>query len=223
LEMALKGQEEVEKLVKDTVIQGCALPQEWLKLSRQWLQSWEEIGGAATGVSNPILTQSRQYMESACAGAEPLLKASEEAFRTGFSVYERFSWSLMERRKSDAQTALFCAMGKWIADGVPQPGGVFREFVKGCYQENLLIQNRMKLGRRRVDLKKIRCPVLNIFAEGDHIIPPQSSRAFNTAISSPDKTLLPFPAGGHVGMTVGAQAGVALWPRVVGWLAERSG
>lgn len=136
--------------------------------------------------------------------------------------YVQFSWSLLENRQSHGQAELFCAMEQWIADGIPQPGGVFREFVKGCYQENLLIQNRMKLGQRLVDLRSIRCPVLNIFAEGDHIVPPQSSRAFNTAISSQDKTLLPFAAGGHVGMTIGAHARSALWPKVVDWLVERS-
>ncbi len=89
LEAALNGQEEAERLVKDTVSQGYALPQAWLKLSREWLQSWEEIGGSAMGISNPVLTQSRQCMEAACGGTEPLIRASEEAFRAGFSVYEK--------------------------------------------------------------------------------------------------------------------------------------
>ncbi len=89
LETALKGQEEAESLIKDTVGQGYAIPQEWLKLSRRWLQSWEEIGGVTTGISNPVLAQSRQCMEAVCAGTEPLLKASETAFCTGFSAYEK--------------------------------------------------------------------------------------------------------------------------------------
>ena len=89
LEVALKGQEETEKLIKETITQGHAIPKEWLKVSRQWLQAWDEIGGVSSGTPNPMLTWSKQYMESVCGGAEPLLKASEEAFRTGFSQYEK--------------------------------------------------------------------------------------------------------------------------------------
>ncbi len=135
--------------------------------------------------------------------------------------YVQFSWGLSENGLNDEKIELFCAMEKWISEGIPQPGEVFREFVKGCYQENLLIQNRMRLGQRLIDLRKIRCPVLNVIAEGDHIIPPKSSRAFNKVISSKDQMVLGFPSG-HVGLTVGSQARTALWPKVVQWLVERS-
>jgi hypothetical protein len=89
LEVALKGQEETEKLIKEAITQGYAIPKEWVKLSRQWLQAWDEIGGVSSGIPNPLLTWSKQYMEAVCGGAEPLLKASEEAFNTGFSFYEK--------------------------------------------------------------------------------------------------------------------------------------
>lgn len=135
--------------------------------------------------------------------------------------YVQFSWGLAENNLVDEKIELFLAMEKWIADGIPQPGEVFREFVKNCYQENLLIQNRMKLGQRLIDLKNIRCPVLNVIAEADHIIPPDSSRSFNKVIASKDQSVLGFPSG-HVGLTVGSQARTALWPKAVDWLVERS-
>jgi hypothetical protein len=89
LEAALKGQEEIERLIKEAITQGYAIPKEWFKLSRQWLQAWEEIGESASGTSNPLLTWTNQCAEAICGGAEPLLKASEEAFHTGFSTYEK--------------------------------------------------------------------------------------------------------------------------------------
>ncbi len=135
--------------------------------------------------------------------------------------YVQFSWGLSENGQDDEKIELFCAMEKWLSEGIPQPGEVFREFVKGCYQENLLIQNRMKLGKKLIDLRKIQCSALNVIAESDHIIPPDSSRPFNKAISSKDRMVLGFPSG-HVGLTVGSQAGRALWPKVVDWLVERS-
>lgn len=89
LEVALKGQEETERLIKEAITQGHAIPKEWLRLSRQWLQAWEEAAGATSGMPNPWLTWTKQCAEASCGGAEPLLKASEEAFNTGFSTYEK--------------------------------------------------------------------------------------------------------------------------------------
>jgi len=89
IEVALKGQEETEKLINEAITQGYAIPKEWLKMSKQWLQAWDEIGGVSSGVPNPMLAFSKQCAEAACGGAEPLFKASEEAFRTGFSIYEK--------------------------------------------------------------------------------------------------------------------------------------
>ena len=73
LEVALKGQEETEELIKEAITQGYAIPKEWLKLSRQWLQAWDEIGGISSGTPNPWLTWSKQYTEAVCGSAEPLL------------------------------------------------------------------------------------------------------------------------------------------------------
>ena len=63
-------------------------------------------------------------------------------------------------------------MEKWLNDNIPVPGEVFREFIKYCYQENLLVRNKLKIKGRLVDLKKIECPVLNLIAEKDHLVPP---------------------------------------------------
>ena len=45
----------------------------------------------------------------------------------------------------------FIRMEKWIFDSPDLPGETFRQFVKDCYQNNLLIQSKMELGGRRVD------------------------------------------------------------------------
>jgi hypothetical protein len=87
LELALKGQEETEKASRNAAGQAFAVPKEWLKLSRQWLQAWDEIAGMS-GTPNPWLTWSKQCTEACCAGAEPMLKAAEETFQTGYTFYE---------------------------------------------------------------------------------------------------------------------------------------
>ena len=70
-------------------------------------------------------------------------------------------------------------MEKWIFDSPDVPGETFRQFVKDCYQQNLLIQNKMKLGGRRVNLRKITMPLLNIYGGTDHLVPPEACESLD--------------------------------------------
>jgi len=72
-----------------------------------------------------------------------------------------------------------------------------------------------------VDLKRIDMPVLNVFAEQDHLVPPACSRALKGAISSTDYTEKSFPVG-HIGMYVSSRSQRELSPIIANWLQERS-
>ena len=89
LEMALRGQEEMEKLMREATKPGFAMWNEWLRHSRQWVQALPEITGGDTGVPNPWLTWSKECTETACGAADLLLRATEELFNSGFSLYEK--------------------------------------------------------------------------------------------------------------------------------------
>ncbi|HMQ16370.1 MAG TPA: class III poly(R)-hydroxyalkanoic acid synthase subunit PhaC [Phycisphaerae bacterium] len=115
----------------------------------------------------------------------------------------------------------FFAMETWLNDNIPVAGEVFREFVKYMFQKNQLIRGELEVAGERVDLKKIACPVLNLIAQNDHLVPPNQSLTFNDVVSSADRRLITFPAG-HIGMAVGGKAHRDLWPTVCDWLAERS-
>jgi polyhydroxyalkanoate synthase len=115
----------------------------------------------------------------------------------------------------------FFAMETWLNDNIPVAGEMFRQFVKYCMQENRLIQGRLRVGEKRVDLGNIACPVLNLTAQQDHLVPCGQSLPFNDAVRSTDRKAINFPAG-HIGLAVGSKANRELWPRVVDWLADRS-
>lgn len=115
----------------------------------------------------------------------------------------------------------FFAMETWLNDNIPVAGEVFRQFVKYCFQQNLLMKGRLAIGNERVDLKSITCPVLNLIAEHDHLVLPSQSLPFNDAVSSTDRQVIEFPAG-HIGMAVGSKAHRDLWPAVCAWLEQRS-
>jgi poly[(R)-3-hydroxyalkanoate] polymerase subunit PhaC len=115
----------------------------------------------------------------------------------------------------------FMAMETWLNDNIPVAGETFRQFVKDCFQKNLLIKGELEIGDELVDLGKIECPILNLTAQHDHLVPCGQSLPFNDAVNSKDRKSMNFPAG-HIGMAVGSKAHRNLWPEVCEWLAERS-
>ena len=119
----------------------------------------------------------------------------------------------------DNETELmnFLRMEKWIFDSPDQAGETFRQFMKDFYQGNKLIKGEIKIGDKGVDLKNIRMPVLNIYAEQDHLVPPASSLALEKYCGSEDYKAFSFPTG-HIGMYVSGKVQRDLPPAIATWL-----
>lgn len=128
--------------------------------------------------------------------------------------------SILNAADKEAQLLNFLRMEFWIADSPDQAGACFRQFIKDLYQENKLIKGTLELGGKTVDLKNITMPLLNIYAEADHLVPPDSSIALNDLVASCDKTLTKF-SGGHIGVFVGSKSQKELAPGIGAWLRER--
>ena len=116
----------------------------------------------------------------------------------------------------------FLRMEKWIFDSPDQAGEAFRQFIKDFYQGNKLVKGEVEIGGERVDLKSIRMPILNIFAEQDHLVPPSASRPLRDAVGTRDYTELSFK-GGHIGIYVSSRAQREVPGAVHDWLTARPG
>lgn len=115
----------------------------------------------------------------------------------------------------------FLHMETWLNDNIAVPGEVYREFAKYLFQQNLLTQNKFPVGKHIVNLKNITCPLLNLMATKDDLVPCSQSEPLNDLVSSKDKRLIKFEAG-HIGLAVGGRAQKELWPEATRWIAERS-
>ena len=122
----------------------------------------------------------------------------------------------------------FFATETWLYDSPPVIGEIYREFVEYCYKQNLLVQNKMKIKDNTnkdnndnvtvINLKNITIPFLNVVAQKDDLVAPESSKALNVALTeSHDKKLMEFNSG-HVGLMIGKQAHRELWPKVGQWI-----
>ncbi|RKZ70142.1 MAG: class III poly(R)-hydroxyalkanoic acid synthase subunit PhaC [Gammaproteobacteria bacterium] len=114
----------------------------------------------------------------------------------------------------------FLRMEKWIFDSPDQAGESFRQFLKDFYQKNKLIKGELELGNHRVDMKDINMPVLNVYAEKDHLVPPSASKPLKHATSSKDYSEITFK-GGHIGIYVSGRAKKQISPAIGEWLNDR--
>jgi polyhydroxyalkanoate synthase subunit PhaC len=128
---------------------------------------------------------------------------------------------LWERLDDESFLDDYFAMEGWLNDNIPVPGEVYRQFVKYLYQQNRLVKNQMPVGKHTVNLKNITCPVLNLMATKDDLVPCAQSKPLIDLVGSKDKKNIEFSAG-HIGLAVGSRAQKELWPQVCDWLAERS-
>lgn len=115
----------------------------------------------------------------------------------------------------------FLRMEKWIFDSPDQAGEAWRQFIKDFYQGNKLMQGTVKIGDGQVNLGQITMPVLNLFAEQDHLVPPASSLALGDHVGAEDYTVRSFPTG-HIGMYVSGKVQKDLPPLIAEWLRARS-
>lgn len=127
---------------------------------------------------------------------------------------------LLENIGSEDKLLNFLRMENWIFDSPEQAGETFRQFIKDFYQSNKLIKGEIEIGQKRVDLGNIRIPILNIYAEQDHLVLPASSLALEKYVASDDYTVRSFPVG-HIGMYVSSKVQKDLPLTIVDWLKAR--
>lgn len=128
---------------------------------------------------------------------------------------------LYDRLENDAFVDNFLALETWGNDNVSFPGECYRRYVKDLYQGNQLVRGGLHVHGRAARLESITCPVLNVAAMGDHIVPLASAKPLTDQAGSTDKDLWELP-GGHIGAIVSRTAARKFWPALDAWLRQRS-
>ncbi len=126
----------------------------------------------------------------------------------------------MENMDNKTFVENFVRMEKWIFDSPDLPGEVFRTFIKDCYQGNKLLQNKMVVGGRQVNLDKLTMPVLNIYGKYDHLVPPEACDQLVNKVGSKDTEDICLNTG-HIGIYVSSKYQEEFAPKIANWLKER--
>ncbi|NKB50794.1 MAG: alpha/beta fold hydrolase [Rhizobiaceae bacterium] len=124
---------------------------------------------------------------------------------TPMASLTKYNIGLANMDGDEAAILNFLRMEKWIADRPDHPGEAARQWLNELYRENQLVEGKFQLAGETVDLHNISCPVLNIYALQDHIIPVSCSKALSKFVKPDLYQEIGFP-GGHVGVFVSRKA-----------------
>ena len=129
--------------------------------------------------------------------------------------------NLWQNVLNDKFVEQYRAFDRWTNDHIPFAGECFRQTCKELMWANKLVAGTLELGGRSAKLENITCSFLTVAAQADHIVPLAATQDLVNLVGSTDKEAVVMP-GGHVGLAAGRKAVQTLWPKVAGWLAERS-
>ncbi len=141
---------------------------------------------------------------------------SLKPFKLGVEKYLDFVNIVDEKDKVEN----FMRMEKWIFDSPDQAGAMFRTFIHEFFHANRLVTGGLTINNEMIDLKAITCPVLNLMAKHDHLVPPLASQALKYLVGSRDYTEKIYETG-HIGIYVSGKAGGDIPTRISNWLNER--
>jgi len=128
--------------------------------------------------------------------------------------------SFMENIDNKSYVENFIRMEKWIFDSPDVPAATFKQFIIDFYKKNLLIQSKLEIDNRVVDLKNITMPLLNFYGRFDHLVPPEACNLLTSKVGSTDKEDICFDTG-HIGIYVSSKCQREFAPKIASWLLER--
>ncbi|MEM6905443.1 MAG: alpha/beta fold hydrolase [Pseudomonadota bacterium] len=136
-------------------------------------------------------------------------------------TFAKYTIGAMRRAREPGALATFARMEAWLADRPDLPARAAREWLISLYRRNALVRGRFEVAGATVELGRITCPVLNIVADHDHIVPPACSRALAEHVPRAPYRLVAVPTG-HIGVFVSRKAEAVVAPALADWLGEIS-
>ncbi|AFY75869.1 poly(3-hydroxyalkanoate) synthetase [Pleurocapsa sp. PCC 7327] len=115
----------------------------------------------------------------------------------------------------------------WTLEEMPMAQHLFEEVVEKLYREDRFLSGTLRVGGKLALPEQVTASVLSVVDARCRLVPPQSVVPFHQAIRHPDSQLLWYEgdtgvALQHVGMLVGRQAHLHIWPQAIRWIQTHS-
>lgn len=133
-----------------------------------------------------------------------------------FELIGKKYYNFIKHLDDTERTNKFLRIEKWLYDVPNQTARSFKDLATLFYRDNKLVKGELFLSGKKVDLKKINIPVLNVMAEQDEIVPVSASQALKKHIGSTNYKELYYPSG-HIGIYVSDKVGKRMPKDIAAW------
>jgi polyhydroxyalkanoate synthase len=135
--------------------------------------------------------------------------------------YEVLKWKMfLEQLGNEDVMRLFLPVDRWANDNVDIPGLVFKKFIEEVFHDDRFRHGETRIHGERVDLGNIRCPVMNLAARRDWIVPPASATVLEDHLGTdPADYRYVEIQGAHVGIMIDPRTR-SLWTDMSDFFAE---
>ena len=124
--------------------------------------------------------------------------------------------NLLEQLWNDEYVRGYQALNRWIHDHIPFPGALARQMIDLLVRRNQMMRGYLHLGGRRVRLKDVRVPTLNVIAEKDDVVPVAAAEPVGRLLGASEFEELRIPAG-HVALVTGRHGHGRTIPGLIDW------
>ena len=173
-----------------------------------------ELGPMANLLSTGRLQPEELLDETGNVPASTLLEGFRMMAPTGDVTTLLSLWNSLENEEA---LAAHQALVRWSGDHVPFPGATLRQITELFVRGRSLVDGKVPLGGRIVDLDAISVPVLDIIGTKDHLVPRPASEPLATVLPNAELHPLHLPAG-HAGLILGRKAQREFIPAITEWL-----
>jgi polyhydroxyalkanoate synthase len=176
-----------------------------------------ELGPMANLLNNGRLQPEELLDETGNVPASTLLEGFRLMAPTGDVTTLLSLWNSL----GDVEAlAAHQALVRWSGDHIPFPGAVLLQITDLFVRGRCLVDGKVPLGGRVVDLGAITVPVLDIIGRKDHLVPRPASEPLASVLGNAQLDALHLPAG-HAGLILGRKAQEKFIPAILEWLDDR--
>jgi polyhydroxyalkanoate synthase len=124
----------------------------------------------------------------------------------------------LENLGNDRAMTLFYAIDRWANENVDIAGEVFRKFIKEVFHQERFSKSQTEIHGRKVKLENITCPLMNLAANEDWIVPMENSRILGELVGSKNQQFVEID-GSHVAIMIDPGA-VPVWKKMSDFLKD---
>ncbi len=177
---------------------------------------------------NHYLSQNKTIQQAIYSGRIPkqLLHTPGLINVLGFKILDPKGWyeghkQLLLNLHNQQLLHEHATLSSFLNHMVDYPGGINQDMLFNVWLQNPLKQGSIQLKDKKIELKKIHCPLFIGAGRSDQMVTADAVKPLSQLTSSTDVTFTLIP-GGHLGLMSSQKSADTFWPVLAQWLGQRS-